>query len=93
MADDVQGIVSEVRMVHTSQNYKFFYHLFNLQNQLVSDLVSVAGSKASARSQSPSGSTAMLSDRVSLASGSLHVGVIPEQLLSPQQYGVMGNLN
>lgn len=53
--------------------------------------MSLAGSKASARSVSPGGSIVALSDRLSLASGSLP-GIIQETSLSPQQLGVMGNL-
>lgn len=48
------------------------------------------GSKASARSQSPGGSTVVMSDRMSLASGSLGAGIGHAAVLSPQQLGVMG---
>lgn len=51
--------------------------------------MSLAGSKVSARSVSPGGSVVALSDRLSLASGSLP-GVVQESPLSPQQLGVMG---
>lgn len=44
----------------------------------------------SARSQSPGGSVVALSDRFSLASGSLGAGIIQSTPLSPQQLGVMG---
>lgn len=54
------------------------------------DIISLAGSKASARSISPGGSVVAFSDRLSLASGSLPAGVIEETSLSPQQLGVMG---
>lgn len=54
------------------------------------DLISLSGSRASARSQSPGGSTVALSDRLSLASGSLGAGIIQGTPLSPQQLGVMG---
>lgn len=54
------------------------------------DLASVAGSKASARSGSPGGSMVALSDRLSLASGSLGPGVVSTQQLTAQQLGVMG---
>lgn len=53
------------------------------------DLISIAGSKASARSISPGGSFIALSDRMSLASGSLG-GIIPATPLTAQQLGVMG---
>ncbi|TDG42363.1 hypothetical protein AWZ03_011217 [Drosophila navojoa] len=65
------------------------------------DLTSVAGSKASARSGSPVGSTVAYSDRLSMASGSIGAmvqnqqlvgavgaGVVPQ--LTAQQLGVMG---
>lgn len=55
-----------------------------------SDITSLAGSKVSARSISPGGSVVALSDRLSLASGSL-AGVTHDNPLSPQQLGVMGN--
>lgn len=54
------------------------------------DITSLAGSKVSARSISPGGSVVALSDRMSLASGSLP-GAAQDNLLSPQQLGVMGN--
>lgn len=54
------------------------------------DLISLSGSKVSARSQSPGGSIIALSDRLSLASGSLGAGIIQGTPLSPQQLGVMG---
>lgn len=54
------------------------------------DLISLSGSKISARSQSPGGSVVALSDRLSLASGSLGAGIIQGTPLSPQQLGVMG---
>lgn len=54
------------------------------------DLISVAGSKASARTNSPGGSTVALSDRLSLASGSLGPGIVSTQQLTAQQLGVMG---
>ncbi|XP_053671910.1 mitoguardin [Anopheles nili] len=66
------------------------------------DIMSVAGSKVSARSYSPSGSVHAISDRMSLASGSLvgaggtvgAVGTIAllgnSTPLTPQQLGVMG---
>lgn len=54
-----------------------------------SDITSLAGSKVSARSISPGGSVVALSDRLSLASGSL-AGVTHDNPLSPQQLGVMG---
>lgn len=57
---------------------------------IVTDLISLPGSKASARSQSPGGSTVVLSDRMSLASGSLGAGVGHSSPLTPQQLGVMG---
>lgn len=57
---------------------------------IFSDLISLTGSRASARSQSPGGSTVAMSDRMSLASGSLGAGIIPGSPLSPQQLGVMG---
>lgn len=50
----------------------------------------MSGSKISARSQSPGGSVVALSDRLSLASGSLGAGIIQGTPLSPQQLGVMG---
>lgn len=53
------------------------------------DITSLAGSKVSARSISPGGSIVALSDRLSLASGSL-AGVTQDNPLSPQQLGVMG---
>ncbi|XP_063705311.1 mitoguardin [Culicoides brevitarsis] len=53
------------------------------------DMISLAGSKASARSMSPGGSVHAMSDRLSLASGSLGAGVLNAQL-TPQQLGVMG---
>lgn len=56
----------------------------------LADIISLAGSKASARSISPGGSVVAFSDRLSLASGSLPAGVIEETSLSPQQLGVMG---
>lgn len=56
------------------------------------DLISLPGSKVSARSQSPGGSTIALSDRMSLASGSLAAGLIQGSPLSPQQLGVMGKI-
>lgn len=54
------------------------------------DLISLAGSKASARSGSPGGSMVALSDRMSLASGSLGPGIVSTQQLTAQQLGVMG---
>ncbi|XP_037937705.1 mitoguardin [Teleopsis dalmanni] len=64
------------------------------------DMISVAGSKASARSGSPVGSTVAYSDRLSLASGSIGPGALATiahgQLqttvsqLTAQQLGVMG---
>lgn len=54
------------------------------------DLMSVAGSKASARSGSPVGSTVAFSDRLSLASGSIDSAAIANQQLTAQQLGVMG---
>uniref|UniRef100_A0A6B2EA64 Mitoguardin n=1 Tax=Phlebotomus kandelakii TaxID=1109342 RepID=A0A6B2EA64_9DIPT len=55
------------------------------------DVVSVAGSRASARSLSPGGSTLALSDRLSLASGSLGAGVLSASTpLTSQQLGVLG---
>lgn len=52
----------------------------------------MAGSRASARSQSPGGSIVALSDRLSLASGSLGgPSLIQAAPLTPQQLGVMGN--
>ncbi len=53
-------------------------------------MISLSGSKVSARSQSPGGSIVALSDRLSLASGSLGAGIIQGTPLSPQQLGVMG---
>lgn len=61
---------------------------FSLLHKL--DITSLAGSKVSARSISPGGSVVALSDRLSLASGSL-AGVTQDNPLSPQQLGVMGN--
>lgn len=55
------------------------------------DITSLAGSKVSARSISPGGSVVALSDRLSLASGSLASGAAQDNILSPQQLGVMGN--
>lgn len=46
----------------------------------------------SARSISPGGSVVALSDRLSLASGSL-AGVNQDNPLSPQQLGVMGKFS
>ncbi|XP_059622491.1 mitoguardin [Phlebotomus argentipes] len=55
------------------------------------DAISVAGSKASARSVSPGGSILALSDRLSLASGSLGAGVLSASTpLTSQQLGVLG---
>ncbi|XP_058117296.1 mitoguardin [Anopheles ziemanni] len=64
------------------------------------DILSVAGSKVSARSYSPSGSVHAISDRMSLASGSLvaagsaapgTVALLGNTTpLTPQQLGVMG---
>lgn len=56
------------------------------------DMISLAGSKASARSMSPGGSVHALSDRLSLASGSMGAGVTGTNAapLTPQQMGVMG---
>ncbi|KAH8386754.1 hypothetical protein KR093_002385 [Drosophila rubida] len=65
------------------------------------DLASIAGSKASARSGSPVGSTLAYSDRLSLASGSIGVGAqlnnannltgpVGMTQLTAQQLGVMG---
>ncbi|XP_055623027.1 mitoguardin [Toxorhynchites rutilus septentrionalis] len=63
------------------------------------DIISLAGSKASGRSYSPGGSIHGVSDRLSLASGSLAVsgsGMNAGQVigastpLTPQQLGVMG---
>lgn len=57
------------------------------------DLISVAGSKVSARSYSPGGSMVALSDRLSLASGSLPPGVVDGSnslQLTAQQLGAMG---
>lgn len=64
----------------------------NLKNNSISfaDIISLAGSRASARSISPGGSVIAYSDRLSLASGSLPAGVIEETSLSPQQLGAMG---
>lgn len=57
----------------------------------IADIISLAGSKTSARSVSPGGSIIALSDRLSLASGSIP-GIIQETALSPQQLGAMGRL-
>ncbi|XP_068141372.1 mitoguardin [Drosophila tropicalis] len=68
------------------------------------DLISIAGSKASARSGSPVGSTLAYSDRLSMASGSIGAGVLATSgqnnavtvggtvvtQLTAQQLGVMG---
>jgi len=62
------------------------------------DLTSIAGSKASARSGSPVGSTLAYSDRLSMASGSIGVGTQNQTMaggvgiiqLTAQQLGVMG---
>lgn len=64
------------------------------------DMISVAGSKASARSGSPVGSTVALSDRLSMASGSIGAGALVSTgvnsagavllQLTAQQLGVMG---
>ncbi|XP_055380835.1 mitoguardin [Condylostylus longicornis] len=54
------------------------------------DLISVAGSKISARSGSPVASIIALSDRMSLASGSVGPNVIVTPHLTSQQLGVMG---
>jgi len=65
------------------------------------DLISIAGSKASARSGSPVGSTIAYSDRLSMASGSIGVGLMSVQNAGPgpgsvvtqltaQQLGMMG---
>lgn len=55
------------------------------------DMISLAGSKASARSMSPGGSIQAMSDRLSLASGSMGAGVTTTTTpLTPQQMGVMG---
>lgn len=54
-------------------------------------MISLAGSKASARSISPGGSVHAMSDRLSLASGSLGAGALNSGTqLTPQQLGVMG---
>lgn len=54
-------------------------------------MISLAGSKTSARSMSPGGSVHAMSDRLSLASGSLGAGVLNNGAqLTPQQLGVMG---
>lgn len=63
--------------------------MFYFQN--IPDVNSVAGSRVSARSISPGGSVVALSDRMSLASGSLP-GAAQDNPLSPQQLGVMGNI-
>lgn len=62
------------------------------------DLMSIAGSKASARSGSPVGSTVAYSDRFSMASGSIGAGAQNQSAvgatgvvqLTAQQLGVMG---
>ncbi|XP_030378543.1 mitoguardin [Scaptodrosophila lebanonensis] len=66
------------------------------------DLISIAGSKASARSGSPVGSTLAYSDRLSMASGSIGAGTLVSNAqghtgagdvvtqLTAQQLGVMG---
>lgn len=64
------------------------------------DVMSIAGSKASARSGSPPGSTVAYSDRMSLASGSIGAGALVSTSqsqtgaivlhLTAQQLGVMG---
>jgi len=60
------------------------------------DMISLAGSKVSARSISPGGSVHAMSDRLSLASGSVGAGVTNNTVgaaatpLTPQQMGVMG---
>ncbi|XP_017016288.2 mitoguardin [Drosophila takahashii] len=65
------------------------------------DLISIAGSKASARSGSPVGSTLAYSDRLSMASGSIGVGALMGvqsagpagsvvTQLTAQQLGMMG---
>ncbi|XP_058461846.1 mitoguardin [Malaya genurostris] len=62
------------------------------------DIISLAGSRASGRSYSPGGSIHALSDRMSLASGSIIAGAGPGTVpiiggttpLTPQQLGVMG---
>lgn len=59
------------------------------------DIISLAGSKTSARSYSPGGSIHGISDRMSLASGSLAAGGMAPIIggttpLTPQQLGVMG---
>lgn len=55
---------------------------------VIADIMSLAGSKVSARSVSPGGSVVALSDRLSLASGSLPAA--HDNPLTPQQLGVMG---
>ncbi|XP_067639475.1 mitoguardin isoform X1 [Eurosta solidaginis] len=64
------------------------------------DMISIAGSKTSARSGSPPGSTVAYSDRMSLASGSIGAGALVSAAqsqtgaivvhLTTQQLGVMG---
>lgn len=54
------------------------------------DMISLAGSKVSARSVSPGGSFVALSDRMSLASGTLAPSLVTAVPLTPQQLGAMG---
>lgn len=70
---------------------------FNFNLNSFPDMISLAGSKASARSMSPGGSVHAMSDRLSLASGSMGAGIMgnagnggPSAPLTPQQMGVMG---
>lgn len=53
-------------------------------------MISLAGSKVSARSVSPGGSFVALSDRMSLASGTLAPSLVTAMPLTPQQLGAMG---
>lgn len=82
-----QGTVCDHRMVN---GLLFCWILVSLTRRFsFTDIISVAGSRASARSVSPGGSVIALSDRMSLASGSLP-GMPQEAPLTPQQLGVMG---
>lgn len=89
----VSGRRTRNSMRSPNGNIAYYKQVFNVFSSDVvpTDVTSLAGSKVSARSISPGGSVVALSDRMSLASGSLP-GTEQDNPLSPQQLGVMGKI-
>lgn len=73
----------------TNITFSFLIEYLNQISHCAADIISLAGSRTSARSVSPGGSIIAFSERLSLASGSIP-GVAQDTALSPQQLGAMG---